>query len=443
MSPCCLQPVQLPTVPTVRRRRRHSFRSNRMRMCHAMMMMMMILVVMVTTLQCCIPGVSAVRNLQIVLPLQSLTIWDPETQTSSSAQSATDDATTTADATTVDSYFRSKFLSTFRMGLQAEMQVRKLLQQQLPNSNSINNSNSNNSNDSKSNSGKRNRNKRTNGDTTTNNNNNNNNSKDWAIRAARRDQQQHLAQEKLVEQAYDDATRQRDNASIPDQQQPQHVSTTTITTKNRNPYQFVGVITTHTNRVEQQQQQPPIVWYTRKKPPHAKWTVRLIHPNRDAIIKDLYDHRKIDIFAKYTNLGIPSSTTTTTKASSQPVVATTNTNTASYQPLIQSQYIVRERSWKNLWNMSWKHIWTDSSGMYWRERRLSSTAATTWTTTPQLYTDGQNVYEATYRYRDGRNGMHKVSSMTEFLNSRSIDTKMKQRILRRLAKDVPDVVIEE
>jgi hypothetical protein len=401
----------------------------------------MILVVMVTTLQCCIPGVSAVRNLQIVVPLQSLTIWDPETQTSSSAQSATDDATS-------DSYFRSKFLSKFRMGLQAEMQARKLLQQQLPNSNSINNSNSNmnNNNDSKSNSGKRNRNKRTNGDTTTTTINSNNNSKDWAIRAARRDQQQHLAQEKLVEQAYDDATRQRDNASIPDQHHQQRLSTTTITTiKNRNPYQFVGVITTHTNRVEQQQQ-PPIVWYTRKKPPQAKWTVRLIHPNRDAIIKDLYDRRKIDIFAKYTNLGIPSSTTTTSassSSSSQPVVATTNTNTASYQPLIQSQYIVRERSWKNLWNMSWKHIWTDSSGMYWRERRLSSTAATTWTTTPQLYTDGQNVYEATYRYRDGRNGMHKVSSMTEFLNSRSIDTKMKQRILRRLAKDVPDVVIEE
>jgi hypothetical protein len=414
-----------------------------MRMCHAMIMMMMILVVMVTTLQCCIPGVSAVRNLQIVVPLQSLTIWDPETQTSSSsAQSDTADATATAtDDSTTDSYFRSKFLSKFRMGLQAEMQARKLLQQQLPNSNSIDNSNNksnNNNNDSKSNSGKRNRNKRTNGDT--NNNNSKNNSKDWAIQAARRDQQQHLVQEKIVEQAYDDATRhQRDNASIPEQHQQQGLSTTTtITTKNRNPYQFVGVITTHTNRVEQQ---PPIVWYTRKKPPQAKWTVRLIHPNRDAIIKDLYDRRKIDIFAKYTNLGIPS--TTTTKASSQPV-ATTNTNTASYQPLIQSQYIVRERSWKNLWNMSWKHIWTDSSGMYWRERRLSSTA-TTWTTTttPQLYTDGQTVYEATYRYRDGRNGMHKVSSMTEFLNSRSIDTKMKQRILRRLAKDVPDVVIEE
>lgn len=35
---------------------------------------------------------------------------------------------------------------------------------------------------------------------------------------------------------------------------------------------------------------------------------------------------------------------------------------------------------------------TDSSGMYWRERRLPS----------GLYTDGKTVYEASYRYDDGR-----------------------------------------
>jgi hypothetical protein len=71
--------------------------------------------------------------------------------------------------------------------------------------------------------------------------------------------------------------------------------------------------------------------------------------------------------------------------------------------------------------------------MYWRERRLL----------PGMYTDGKTVYEASYRYRDGRNGMHKLSSFQEFLNSRSIDATKKEKILKRLADDTPDVVLED
>jgi len=71
--------------------------------------------------------------------------------------------------------------------------------------------------------------------------------------------------------------------------------------------------------------------------------------------------------------------------------------------------------------------------MYWRERRLP----------PGMYTDGSTVYEASYRYRDGRNGMHRLSSFQEYLNSRAIPSTKKEKILKRLAEDTPDVVLEE
>lgn len=88
---------------------------------------------------------------------------------------------------------------------------------------------------------------------------------------------------------------------------------------------------------------------------------------------------------------------------------------------------------RNLWNFSPKHMFTDSSGMYWRERRLR----------PGLYTDGQNVYEASYRYTDGRNGMYRKSSLQQYLDSPKVAEKQKKRILERLEKDTPDLVLEE
>ena len=89
--------------------------------------------------------------------------------------------------------------------------------------------------------------------------------------------------------------------------------------------------------------------------------------------------------------------------------------------------------YRNLWNFNLKHVLTDSSGMYWRERRLS----------PGLYTDGSTVYEASYRYRDGRNGMHRVSTLDDFLKSRSVPKSNKEKIVRRLAQETPDVVLED
>lgn len=78
-------------------------------------------------------------------------------------------------------------------------------------------------------------------------------------------------------------------------------------------------------------------------------------------------------------------------------------------------------------------MFTDSSGMFWRERRLR----------PGLYTDGQSVYEASYRYRDGRNGMHRRSTLAQFLNSKAVDAPQKEKIVKRLKEDTPDLVLEE
>ena len=87
---------------------------------------------------------------------------------------------------------------------------------------------------------------------------------------------------------------------------------------------------------------------------------------------------------------------------------------------------------RNLFNFSPKHFFTDSSGAYWRERRLR----------PGMYTDGETVYEASYRYRDGRNGMHKVSTLKQFLSSSAVDRKEKEGIIKKLKEAAPDVVLE-
>ena len=80
------------------------------------------------------------------------------------------------------------------------------------------------------------------------------------------------------------------------------------------------------NSVSSANNETPITWYARPKPAIAKWSVRLVHVNRDAILKDLFNRGKIDIFGRYENTGTRDTTTN--------------------QPIIASKYIVRERSWK-------------------------------------------------------------------------------------------------
>ena len=62
--------------------------------------------------------------------------------------------------------------------------------------------------------------------------------------------------------------------------------------------------------------------------------------------------------------------------------------------------------------------------MYWRERRLPD----------GLYTDGNTVYENCYRYRDGRNGIRRVSTVDQFMNSKAVDPSLKENAVKCLNK---------
>jgi len=219
----------------------------------------------------------------------------------------------------------------------------------------------------------------------------------WANDAAMSERRKRRREERYVEAV-------SDRAAILAAENAKAASLIKGTSSNK--YQFVGVVNPKVSA-------KPIKWYAREKASGSKWSVRLVHVDQAAIVTDLFRRGEVDIFAKYKNTG--------------------KVNEETKSPIIESEYSVRERSFKNLWNFSPKHFFTDSSGMYWRERRVR----------PGLYTDGNSVYEASYRYRDGRNGMHRLSSFQQFLASKGINQKQKEKISKRLKEDTPDIVLEE
>lgn len=177
-----------------------------------------------------------------------------------------------ADVETEKETHRSRFLSRFRAGLAAEATTRKRLAQQ--------------------------RQSRMQADAT---------SADWARRAASSDRRTREQEESAVERAFDEAVQHFDSVEpMP-------------TRHSENDYQFVGIVNSKASDT-------PITWYARKKPASAKWSLRLVHVNRQAIIKDLFGRGKVDIFGRYENTG--------------------RVNEETNQPIIASKYVVRERSWK-------------------------------------------------------------------------------------------------
>jgi hypothetical protein len=135
---------------------------------------------------------------------------------------------------------------------------------------------------------------------------------DWGEQAAESQRQRRSREERLVEEAFDKATTTTEAEKA--QKKPSKSSSS-------NAYQFVGVVNRGSAAADK-----PITWYARQKPQVSKWSVRLVHVNRDAVIKDLFNRGKVDIFAKYRNTGSVDETTKT--------------------PIIASKYDVRERSWK-------------------------------------------------------------------------------------------------
>ncbi|OEU05877.1 hypothetical protein FRACYDRAFT_203815 [Fragilariopsis cylindrus CCMP1102] len=307
------------------------------------------------------------KNIRFASPLQSLTIPDPEFRRMLETP-------------------RTKFLPKFLTGLTAENHIREEIAVGTVKISDYSNDNDDDSFDVSG--------------------------QDWVGNTKTAEAKRKRREDTVVEDAYDTAI-----ASFEQQQEQQRLSSKKMKKKkmtNSNKYQYVGVVGINNNKdkKEKKMNSPPISWYARPKPKHSNWSVRLLHVNKDVIIKDLFDQGKIDIFAKYTNTG--------------------QTMQSLQAPVVTTKYEARERSWKTLWNFSPKHFFTDSSGAYWRERRLRA----------GMYTDGDNVYESSYRYRDGRNGMNRVSTFQQFLSSKSVDAKEKQRILKKLQSAAPDIVLE-
>jgi len=229
--------------------------------------------------------VVAIRQLEIAIPLQALTIWDPEAKE--------------AVAESGGATFRSRFLPRFRAGLQAEADARRKLamaEQQLSDDNKMAQQPSAAVGSSQTSTSQ----------------------KNWAKQAATAERQQALVRERLIEQAYDEAVAAQMEAQQANQSSQR---------KNANKFQFVGVVNSYSPTADSNNnKKPPITWYARPKPATAKWSVRLVHVNREAVLKDLYNRGKIDVFGRYENTG--------------------ERDPKTGQPIVTGHYRVRERSWK-------------------------------------------------------------------------------------------------
>jgi hypothetical protein len=151
---------------------------------------------------------------------------------------------------------------------------------------------------------------------------------DWVGQTKTEEAKRKRREDKIVEDAYDKA--------ITSFEQEQRISKKMKKT-NSNKYQYVGVVGINKDK---EKKNSPISWYARPKPKNSKWSVRLLHVNKDVIIKDLFDQGKIDIFAKYTNTG---------QRKQSDIASGEEGRTAkpsSQAPVVTTKYEARDRSWR-------------------------------------------------------------------------------------------------
>ena len=248
-------------------------------------------------------------------------------------------------------------------------------------------------------------------------------SSSWAEASAAADENKKKMIEKRVEAAHDAAVSGYDKRVAA---RKRAVSSEVASSQ----YQFVGVVTDGNGS----NNKGKVTWYARKKPTNSKWSVRLVHVNRDAVLRDLFVKGKVDIYGKYTNEGLDKAAFAAAENGGEAVTDADENQQPGLKPLIKGNYYVKERSWKNLWNFSPKRMFTTPSGSFWRERRIS----------PGLYTDGIKVYESVYRYRDGKNGLKPVAKLSDFLASPGLGYEEKMKVVERLkGGDEPDLVVEK
>ena len=245
----------------------------------------------------------------------------------------------------------------------------------------------------------------------------------WAEASAAADERKKKAMDKRVEVAHDTAVSSYDARVAAKKSSP----STSATSNSK--YQFVGLVNDGKDN-KKGNNNNAVQWYARKKPKNSKWNVRLVHVNRDAVLRELFVKGKVDVYGKYINEGIDKAAFEAAETSGEDT-----DQQPGMKPLVKAQYTVKERSWKTLWNFSPKRMFTTSSGSFWRERRIN----------PGLYTDGNTVYESVYRYRDGKNGLKPVAKLSNFLSSPGMTgVEEKLKVVERLnGGDDPDIVIEK
>lgn len=244
----------------------------------------------------------------------------------------------------------------------------------------------------------------------------------WAEASAAADERKKKAKELRLESSFDAAVEDYDQRVSARRSASPGKSGTSAS-----KYQFVGVVNDAVSG------KGKVTWYARNKPRNSKWNVRLVHVNRDAVLKDMFVKGKIDIYGKYTNKGIDEAAAFAA-AETSGGDAEGETEQPGMKPLIQGEYTVKERSWKTLWNFSPIRMFTTPSGSFWRERRIS----------PGIYTDGADVYESVYRFRDGKNGLKRTAKLEKYLDSPSLSPEKKNMIIERLkGGGTPDIVIEK
>jgi len=310
--------------------------------------------------------------LRFVSPLRTYTVFDPDPASSSSSDAAINAP-------------RRKFFPRFRAGLAAERREREAIKDELQAELLSEAEGGDNSEGY---------------------------GREWAAMEEAKDEVRRGAEEARVERAHDRAVAAYDRRSTGRAAIASLTPSGARAKADGKDLQFVGVI--NPGRVADKK----VTWYARPKPATSKWSVRLVHVNRDAVLRDMFTAGKIDVFGSYINSGKK-----VLDRDGEPTL----------QPALEGKYTVRSRNWRNAWNFNPLHFFSDSSGMYWRERRL----------TPGIYTDGRAVYESAYRYRDGKNGMKPVGTLDGYLRSGNADKERVEEIKRRLREDGPDVVVED
>lgn len=153
----------------------------------------------------------------------------------------------------------------------------------------------------------------------------------WAEHSAKEEERRLKDINARMERGYDEATALYDR-KLALRQEKLLADNKNSEKKNEDAFQFVGVI----------QNSKDVTWYARKKPSTSKWNVRLIHVNRDAVLRDLFVKGKIDLYGGYKNRGMG-----VMGGASDDVEGTGSCKEQEKRKInVLGEYTVKERSWR-------------------------------------------------------------------------------------------------